>query len=125
MSTRSLICVPKSDGIHCIYCDRDGFPSGVGKMLQHHYNSLEAAESLVALGDAVSIGTNVSESEFCSRDRGEEWADVEPQIAQTTEDVRELEQRVDAAYCYQWDLINGCWSYHRCYGNDRTERRVE
>ena len=51
MSTRSLIGVKQPDEtIKYVYCHFDGYPEGVGKMLMQHYNSLERANAIIALG---------------------------------------------------------------------------
>jgi hypothetical protein len=62
MSTRSFIHVQRADGKWArIYCHFDGYWEGVGQTLQHHYNSQEKAEALVALGDISSLGEEIGE----------------------------------------------------------------
>ena len=51
MSTNSTIAVQHADGsVSQVYCHWDGYVSWNGKMLIEHYNTLEKAEALVALG---------------------------------------------------------------------------
>ena len=89
MATRSTIAVRHQDGTFSqIYCHWDGYPEHNGKILAEHYNSLERAEALVALGDMSSLDASIECPEghtfdssvrgysvFYGRDRGE--SDVE------------------------------------------------
>jgi len=47
MSTRAAIGFRMDDEIHTIYCNYDGYPSHVGKILQGYYNNEYAAKELV------------------------------------------------------------------------------
>lgn len=84
MATTSTIAVQHADGsVSQIYCHFDGYLSGVGKTLLAHYNTLEQAEALVAMGGASCIRETLETSEFYHRNRQEEltvekyssWAD--------------------------------------------------
>ena len=84
MATTSTIAVQHTDGtVSQIYCHFDGYLSGVGKELLAHYNTLEQAEALVAMGGASCIRETLETSEFYHRNRQEEltvekyssWAD--------------------------------------------------
>ena len=84
MATTSTIAVQHTDGtVSQIYCHFDGYLSGVGKELLAHYNTLEQAEALVAMGGAACIRETLETSEFYHRNRQEEltvekyssWAD--------------------------------------------------
>lgn len=84
MATTSTIAVQHADGsVSQIYCHFDGYLSGVGKELLAHYNTLEQAEALVAMGGASCIRETLETSEFYHRNRQEEltvekyssWAD--------------------------------------------------
>lgn len=84
MATTSTIAVQHADGsVSQIYCHFDGYLSGVGKKLLAHYNTLEQAEALVAMGGASCIRETLETSEFYHRNSREEltvekyssWAD--------------------------------------------------
>lgn len=84
MATTSTIAVQHADGtVSQIYCHFDGYLSGVGKTLLTHYNTLEQAEALVAMGGASCIRETLETSEFYHRNSQEEltvekyssWAD--------------------------------------------------
>lgn len=84
MATTSTIAVQHTDGtVSQIYCHFDGYLSGVGKELLAHYNTLEQAEALVAMGGASCIRETLETSEFYHRNSQEEltvekyssWAD--------------------------------------------------
>ena len=84
MATTSTIAVQHADGtVSQIYCHFDGYLSGVGKTLLTHYNTLEQAEALVAMGGASCIRETLETSKFYHRNGREEltvekyssWAD--------------------------------------------------
>lgn len=85
MSTRSNIGVLNADGtVQAVYCHFDGYPTGVGAVLQKHYNDDAKARKLVSMGGISTIGPEIGESNpfpekgddrdccFYTRDRGEE-----------------------------------------------------
>ena len=52
MATRSNIAQLLPDGrVKVIYCHCDGYPAGVGSMLEKHYNTPDRVNDLMALGD--------------------------------------------------------------------------
>jgi hypothetical protein len=60
MATRSRIAVLQKDGtVKSIYCHFDGYLSGVGAELLHHYNDYEKANALMALGNLSSVGEHL------------------------------------------------------------------
>lgn len=62
MATRSTIAVQHADGtVSQVYCHWDGYLSHNGKLLNDHYNSLEKAEALVALGSISSLSREIGE----------------------------------------------------------------
>lgn len=62
MSTRCRIGLTLPDGkIKSIYCHWDGYPDGVGKELQKHYNDPKKIEKLLELGDISSLGDHYDE----------------------------------------------------------------
>ena len=51
MATRSNIAQLLPDGrVKVIYCHCDGYPEGVGRMLEKHYNTPDRVNDLMALG---------------------------------------------------------------------------
>ena len=87
MATRGTIAVQHLDGtVSSVYSHWDSYPSWNGRLLVNHYNSLEMAEDLIAMGgvsqlakaiDPVSESHDFSNPEqgvcvFYHRDRGEE-----------------------------------------------------
>ena len=70
MSTRSNIAIedPKSKKVKVIYVHCDGYPYGVGKILNDHYNNKQLAALLFKHGDASYLGDTLEECSFYSRD---------------------------------------------------------
>lgn len=110
MSTRSAIIVKHGDGYRGIYCHFDGYPDGVGKILSKHYTIQEKVDSLIALGDLSSLGTEVSAPEgkthsydkpienvtvAYARDRGD--TGCEPKDGATVKAVRD---KIEHQYAY-------------------------
>ena len=81
MATRSMIGIEQADGtIKGIYCHYDGYPSGVGKTLMEKWNTREAAEALIELGDISQLGDGLQDTVAYHRDRGEDWEGCNPEI---------------------------------------------
>lgn len=60
MSTNASIAVEHKDGsVSVVYLHHDGSVNWAGKTLLGHYNSLELAEQLVALGDMSVLGERI------------------------------------------------------------------
>ena len=75
MATRSKIAIELEDGtFKSIYCHWDGYPSGVGKMLQEHYTDREKINSLLELGDISSLEKDLDSTVAYHRDRGESYS---------------------------------------------------
>ena len=70
MSTRSNIAIedPKTKKVKVIYVHSDGYPYGVGKCLEDHYNNRQLAALLFEHGDASYLGDTIDECSFYSRD---------------------------------------------------------
>lgn len=84
MSTRSLIAIQKTDQTyHAVYCHFDGYDygDGVGPNLRRRFNTQEAAEELIALGDLSNIGNDKVIAYH--RDRKEPWHQCQPKLAPT------------------------------------------
>jgi hypothetical protein len=72
MATRSTISIKNSDGtISSIYSHWDGYLEGVGKILKENYNDENLARKILAQGDVSSLASNLYESQFYNKDRGE------------------------------------------------------
>lgn len=92
MATRSTIGMIQKDGttIRSIYCHWDGYPDGVGKMLQNFYSDEEKINRLLSMGDISSLDQQIGSptennpfdnrtegmTTFYKRDRGEDGVDA-------------------------------------------------
>lgn len=57
MGTRCYIAEEKENGVYrSIYCQLDGYPEVVGKLLVQHYNTPEKLGDLFMLGDIYRLG---------------------------------------------------------------------
>lgn len=103
MATRSSISIVDSGGpaTLSIYCHWDGYyaTNGVGWFLYHHYNSLEAAASLISMGNASSIGETLEKCTFYIRDRGDTEAESG---AREYGNLREALREEGQEYNYVW-----------------------
>ena len=72
MSTRSNIAVELKDSkkVKTVYCHFDGYIQGVGQTLVENYKSYDDAISLLQFGGISSLGNNLKETSFYSRDWG-------------------------------------------------------
>ena len=72
MSTRSNIAVELKDSkkVKTVYCHFDGYIQGVGQTLVENYKSYDDAVSLLQFGGISSLGNNLKETSFYSRDWG-------------------------------------------------------
>lgn len=130
MSTRSLIGMERKPGgwIDFIYCHSDGYPVGVGAILQEHYQDPEKIKQLIALGSITSLGRDIGEKQDfnkpnylqCNayhRDRGEPWERCRPEVARTVGSLRKRD--LGQSYCYVYLLTEdrrerepfGTWYY--------------
>jgi hypothetical protein len=67
MATRSRIGILDESGqVRSIYCHFDGYPKGVGAVLEAYYTDKERVEALLALGDISSLGCKLSEEDACA-----------------------------------------------------------
>lgn len=62
MATRSMIGVQQKDGtVKAIYCHWDGYPDGVGMMLETFYGNPADANKLIDMGNMSVIGATIGE----------------------------------------------------------------
>ena len=111
MGTPANISVLHNDGtVSTIYLHYDGYESHALEMLKEHYNTLERAEALVALGDLSELAASIECPEGHSfahpvkghtvayyRDRGEPWF----RVASVRVNYKELEQASGYHYAFQ------------------------
>jgi hypothetical protein len=109
MSTRSGIGIDCGDHIIGVYCHSDGYPEGVGKILQVHYREPTKVVSLVNLGDISSLDQDIGEKHpfsdrregwttFYGRDRGE--TGTAPRTFASREDFRKRLRDAGVEYVY-------------------------
>ena len=70
MSTRSNIAIedPKTKKVKVIYVHSDGYPYGVGKILEENYFTYDKAKKLFNHGDASFLSDTIDECSFYARD---------------------------------------------------------
>jgi hypothetical protein len=57
MSTRCRIALEDElTGVYSIYCHYDGYPNGVGRILDRYYKDRNTVEKLIDLGDISVMG---------------------------------------------------------------------
>ena len=102
MGTRSNIIVHGADGLwRSIYCHFDGYLSGNGLCLYENYNSQEAADALVRLGDISSLGVDLNSTDAYSGWPDRHAGEYKPQIGLILQDVWE-EKFGGTQYTYVW-----------------------
>lgn len=104
MSTRCQISALLGDDLAgCIYVHYDGYPEGVGTVLQNHYTDTDKISALIALGDCSSIGKSIEECDPYSQYPDEILDDIAPTYANTPEMAAEQHYRGDEIYLYIWN----------------------
>src|SRR5208283_537553 len=126
MSTHSRIAISLQDDkgseyFKYIYCHWDGYLSGVGETLLHHYNSKEKALALIELGNLSALYESIECPEghtFDNRIKGYTIAygrdrQEDKQQARKADSLRgclTAEGR-DWEYFYLWDSLTEKWYY--------------
>ena len=106
MSTHSRVGYTHANGtISSIYIHFDGYYEEVGRTLLEHYNSLERAEEIVALGDASTLDVTLEKSVFYSRDHGE--TGVEAELSKNLDEFYQDCRDSAASFAYLW--LDGGW----------------
>jgi hypothetical protein len=106
MSTNSHIGIENADGtVTYIYGHFDGMVVRMGGTLQESYNSAEAVNALMAMGDMSILGDNLAESIFYTRDRGEAASD---NMAATVADRHEFS--AVGGYVYLFSTEMNSWT---------------
>lgn len=122
MGTPCRIGVIKKDNtVNTIYCHWDGYPSEKASMLLNHYNSIEKANALVALGDISHLEKNIAPADGVEhsydkpadevtvayhRDKGEPWNDVKPI---TSDNINQCLSDFGDSYLYLFDELTNQW----------------
>ena len=112
MSTRSNIAIelPKdSNGnkkVKVIYVHSDGYPYGVGQILEENYNSYEKARELFNFGDASYLDDTIDKCSFYGRD----WnRDIDKARTYRDEWMYMYSMRGDCHIEYIYIFKNGAW----------------
>jgi len=108
MSTRSNIAIehPKTKKVKVIYVHSDGYPYGVGKILEENYFTYDKAKKLFNHGDASYLGDTFEECSFYSRD----WKRAEkPAREYRDEWMFMFNMRGDIFIEYIYIFKNGQW----------------
>ena len=112
MSTRSNIAIelPKdSNGnkkVKVIYVHSDGYPYGVGQILEENYNSYEKARELFNFGDASYLDDTIDKCSFYGRD----WnRDIDKAKTYRDEWMYMYNMRGDCHIEYIYIFKNGAW----------------
>lgn len=127
MSTRSAIVMKTDTGYAGVYCHSDGYPAGVGAVLNEHYQDTEKIKALIALGDLSYLEKNVEpraeyRHKFEDRqtdDDGRKHVDPDATMAYhrdrgedlnvtTGETAKAVAKRIDHQYLYVFE--NGDWT---------------
>lgn len=126
MSTRSLIAIKSGDVFKSIYCHYDGYPSGVGKVLNQHYTDVDKINKLIALGSISILGEHVETDQPHSfdrpvagvtvayhRDRLEEFDPPETNFS--TAQLKAHGEHVGVDYIYWFDPESFVWNLIKMY----------
>ena len=109
MSTRSNIAIedPKTKKVKVIYVHSDGYPYGVGKILEENYFTYDKAKKLFNHGDASYLGDTIDECSFYGRD----WdRDEEPAKTYRDEWMFMTDMRGDIFIEYIYLFKDGQWN---------------
>lgn len=103
MGTRSAIGFAEFDGsVRAIYCHYDGYLEHNGRILNEYYNSIEALEELLDMGDVVSLESTLDGCKFFGRDNKAKNID-----AQDFKDVSEFFEHYSNMDCEYFYLFDG------------------
>lgn len=103
MGTRSAIGFAEYDGsIRAIYCHYDGYVEHNGKLLDEYYNSIEAVEELLDMGDVVALQSTIEGTKFFIRDNKAPNAH-----ANDFKDVSEFYEHYNEIGCEYFYIFNG------------------
>ena len=138
MATRSAIAIRHGDRIKAVSCHWDGYPDGVGAILQENYLDSVKLSKLISMGDISSLGEEIGQTHpfsqfectpeewneelfstwttFYGRDRGEVGGEYKS-FATTAEFVDFYTQSW-CEYFYLYD--HGTWLVRGCEGEFKS-----
>lgn len=123
MSTNASIAVEHKDNtVSVVYLHYDGSVNWAGKTLVRHYNTLEKAEQLVALGDISVLGERIEpigEHSFAKRESGTNVYYNRDRGENTVID------HYDSIQDYMRNNIQEEYNYIFTEGDDKAGNRVE
>jgi hypothetical protein len=129
MATRSGIGIERGDGtVVGVYCHWDGYPEGVGRMLEEHYRDPVKITALVELGSISSLAPEIGEQHpfderredwttFYGRDRRE--TGTEPKTVVDRETFRDELRRSGVEFLYVFTAA-GDWLVAKPFGRWRS-----
>ena len=105
----------KTDGTYeRIICKSDGNFSGVGQMLIDHYNDAKKAMALIKLGNIITLGKSLDETDTIYS-YNKDWFAVKPKIS----DMLGLRNALtDSSIAYLYVFTRGKWLVHN-HQNDQ------
>ena len=124
MSTSSNIAIAiNSVDAQIIYCNFDGYQTGVGRILKLYYSTPEKVEQLIDMGDMSSIGKFIGEKHdfsncpdgecnFYGRDRGEDNVDAWTRV------INNSWKGSGCDYDYLFKPSTGLWYVRQTYANE-------
>ena len=144
MSTRAMVGYKLgTDKVYGIYSHWDGYPSGLGAVLQHYYNNRRRASRLVEGGDISSISWDSGQalyyadrstwSDFdytkkqwkkhsANYNEDEKWNDVKPKQYDNLDDFIFHNLRDDSMIAFLYIFDDGRW---RCFRKGYKTKVVE
>lgn len=111
MSTAAYIAIelPHQSGLfNVVYCNSDGDPDRLGRMLREHYNTPEILDELMDLGDLSYLESSLENSRFYGRDQGEPASETASFVMNAGGLLRRAAQ-IDYVYMFrggQWTCYN-------------------
>ncbi|MFA7290946.1 MAG: hypothetical protein WC023_01735 [Rhodocyclaceae bacterium] len=104
MSTRWQVAAKLPDGrCGCIYVHCDGYPSAALTTLQQHYTDPQKIDRLIALGDCLSVASEIENCDPFSTRPDEVWEEIKPTYGEDPKAVADAHQHGDENYRYTWD----------------------
>lgn len=121
MATRSMIGYwnPQNGNVTAIYCHHDGYPAGVGRMLENCWGSDFDVQDLMGLGSISVLDEDLLQTIAYHRDRGEK--ELRISYYPSPEAYRAAFGDGGDEYRYLWD--GEAWFVMGYLGKDKNDRR--
>jgi hypothetical protein len=114
MSTRSYIGIEKEDKtVRYIYCHFDGYPSGVGAILENQYRDIDKINSLIDFGSISTLGETIESTVAYSRDKKEPIEDNKPDICFNISHFERTFKGNGISYAYIYRPETNEWTTYR------------